>query len=261
MSTAPKTPKLNGWKRQAPDPKAKLFKGVKAVLTEHASDVIDMRNWCSPVEDQRELGSCVANATVGALELLRIKQGHDHIDLSRLFCYYNARLMHGDQSRDVGSIISLAIGTLNTIGTCTEANWPYNTNQVFVRPSWGSYQEAYGNKIGNFELISGHGKPRIELIVNALRGGYPVVFGLDVDEAFTMNKSASLFFSGPNAGTHAMLIVGYDPSKKEFIVRNSWSIHWGDQGYWYMHESILDQQNAGDIWVLYEDPKLLKRHG
>jgi C1A family cysteine protease len=60
-------------------------------------------------------------------------------------------------------------------------------------------------------------------------------------------------------GNHAMLIVGYNPQSKEFIVKNSWGTSFGDQGYWYMHENILDQQNAGDVWVLYESVQLLKK--
>ena len=259
MSTGPKLPKLNGWKRQAPDSKAKLFKGVQATLTEHASDVIDMRHWCSFVEDQRTLGSCVANAIVGALELLRIKNGLAHTELSRLFTYYNARLMHNDESTDSGSIISLAIGTLNTLGTCTEATWPYVEDLVCIRPAWHAYQEAYGNKVGNYELINGTGQARIDACINALRGGQPVVFGMDIDEAFTANKSPSLFFSGPNVGNHAMLMVGYLPAQKQFIVRNSWGTNWADAGYWYMDEQLLDKQNAADTWVLYETPQLLQK--
>jgi hypothetical protein len=46
-----------------------------------------MRSKCSPVEDQGQLGSCTANALVGALEFLDRKDGAQFVDLNRLFLY------------------------------------------------------------------------------------------------------------------------------------------------------------------------------
>ena len=52
---------------------------------------IDLRAMCSPVEDQGHVGSCTANAAVGALEYhMRVARMPD-VDLSRLYVYYNAR--------------------------------------------------------------------------------------------------------------------------------------------------------------------------
>ena len=57
-------------------------------------DVVDLRPWASPVEDQLHLGSCVGQAVVGAYELMINKQfPSQFIDLSRLFVYYNARAL------------------------------------------------------------------------------------------------------------------------------------------------------------------------
>jgi C1A family cysteine protease len=247
-------PKLNGWIRQNASEKDRKFAGVKKTVVEgKSSDAIDLRKWASPVEDQRDIGSCVGNACVGALELLRVKQGKPHVDLSRLFCYYNARVMRNEQDKDVGCVIRFAVGTLNTIGTCQEARWPYNTKMVFQRPSWNCYREAYGNKIGLYELISGSGVDRNKQIIEALTGGYPVVFGMDVTEGFmSVSGAGAVNFKGPSLGSHAMLIVGADVVAKKFIVRNSWGTSWGDHGYCYIPFGSLDEQNAGDFWVIQE---------
>jgi C1A family cysteine protease len=34
---------------------------------------VDLREWCSPIEDQEELGSCTANAGVGVVEYFERK--------------------------------------------------------------------------------------------------------------------------------------------------------------------------------------------
>ena len=46
---------------------------------------VDLRPWCSPVEDQGMLGSCTANAGVGIIEYYERKAFGRHTDASRLF--------------------------------------------------------------------------------------------------------------------------------------------------------------------------------
>lgn len=54
--------------------------------------LVDLREWASPVEEQWQLGSCTAQAVVGAYELLtKMHYPDQFVDLSRLFLYYNAQ--------------------------------------------------------------------------------------------------------------------------------------------------------------------------
>ena len=53
---------------------------------------VDLRPYMTIVEDQQQIGSCVANAVVGAYEYLAKRyHGDESLDVSRLFVYYNAR--------------------------------------------------------------------------------------------------------------------------------------------------------------------------
>src|SRR4051794_9214717 len=45
----------------------------------------DLRQWCSPIEDQRTIGSCTANAGVGIVEYHERRAFGKHLDGSRLF--------------------------------------------------------------------------------------------------------------------------------------------------------------------------------
>lgn len=227
-------------------------KTAKLVLLENTSNKCDLRNWCSAVENQGFLSSCVANSIVGGLELLRIKQGLQHTDLSRLFLYYNSRAQHSSELKDDGTYIRVCIKTLQTLGTCKETSWPYDTNKVLVRPSWMALREAYNHKISTFSRIWSEGQERTSAIKMALRSGYPVVFGMLVDKKFTENTNGIIKFdeSFVSLGSHAMLIVGFDEASKQFIIRNSWGTGWGDDGYCLLKYEYLTLCDANDFWVL-----------
>src|SRR5512141_367818 len=60
-----------------------LADGLKASFGLPAS--VDLRAYCSPIEDQGSLGSCTANAAAGMLEYFERRAFNKHIDASRLF--------------------------------------------------------------------------------------------------------------------------------------------------------------------------------
>ena len=67
---------------------------------------IDVSGNDSPIENQFDLGSCVNNSLVGAMEHLYRRSGMPtHVDLSRLFVYYEARRLEGSIQVDAGIMI------------------------------------------------------------------------------------------------------------------------------------------------------------
>lgn len=253
------TPKFGGWvpdHKQLGDHTDYSFNELAVRLTPSVSSnagILDLRHLCSPVENQGHLGSCVGNAVVGGLELLQNVEGIPFQDLSRLFIYYNSRLMHQSQDKDEGTFIRLAMGTLSAIGTCQEKLWPYDTSKVFVRPTWGCYRNGYANKINGYYRINEGGNDRISAIRHALSAKHPVVFGMTVDLDYmqvgndgivAMPKSVR-----QNPGGHAQLIVGDNANTERLIVRNSWGSDWGDHGFCHLPYAYLDESDANDFWV------------
>ena len=56
---------------------------------------VDLRAYCSPIEDQGQLGSCTANAAVGIVEYFQRRAFGAYVDGSRLFVYKATRNLLG----------------------------------------------------------------------------------------------------------------------------------------------------------------------
>jgi C1A family cysteine protease len=85
---------------------------------------VDLRMWFSPVEDQKSLGSCTANAAVGIMEYYQRRAFRKHIDASRLFLYKATRdLMH--LTGDTGAYLRTTMKALVLFGAPPEEYWPY----------------------------------------------------------------------------------------------------------------------------------------
>ena len=74
---------------------------------------VDLTSCCSPVENQGEIGSCTANALVGNLEFLENKNSTLFSNLSRLFVYYNERVLEKTVSEDSGAKLRDSIKVLH----------------------------------------------------------------------------------------------------------------------------------------------------
>ena len=240
-----------GWVPDTPDHRDILYGAVRRVPARLPSSV-DLRPTCSPVEDQGDLGSCTGNALVGALEYLEKKDRVPFIDLSRLFIYYNERVIEHSVSSDAGAVIRDGIKSLAKQGVCSEVSWPYDVSQFVVRPSVPCYREASKHVITAYQRLQ-----IVDEMRACLAGGFPFVFGFSVYESFESDRVAKTGVvpmpkrSEKLLGGHAVLAVGYDDKSKRFIVRNSWGPGWGMQGYFTIPYAYLADRNlADDFWTI-----------
>jgi C1A family cysteine protease len=251
MSKPSKVNQWYGWVPDRPDHRDKLYAAI-AKPPKKLPKSVDLRAGCSPVEDQGALGSCTANALVGNLEFLQKQAGKPVTDLSRLFIYYNERVLEGSVSEDAGAMIRDGVKSLVKQGVCTEKKWPYVVSQFAVKPSAACYKEALTHQVLSYHRIQG-----LQQMKQCLSEGYPFVFGFSVYEAFesaTMAKTGKLNLPKPSEkmmGGHAILAVGYDDATKRLLIRNSWGADWGLQGYFTMPYDYAANNNlADDFWTL-----------
>jgi C1A family cysteine protease len=212
---------------------------------------IDLRPYCTPVENQGNIGSCTGHAITSAIEVLLKRRGAS-TELSRLFVYYQERLLEGTVSIDAGAYIRDGIKACYQWGTPQEKLWAYNTRFWSVKPTPAAYADALTRKITRYERCT-----NFDAVKAALSAGFPVVVGFLVYPSFlsaSVAKTGVMPYPGAKErplGGHAVCLVGYDDATRRFIVKNSWGASWGDRGYFYMDYRVIQNgAMSGDFWVV-----------
>lgn len=241
-----------GWVPDLPDHRDFTY-AVPAHVVLSIPRSVDLRPQCPPVYDQGQLGSCTANAIAGALEFDMMKQGMTAYTPSRLFIYYNERVMEGTVNSDSGAQIRDGIKSVGTQGDCPETEWPYDISQFAVKPPQSCYDDALQHKALNYKSVT----QNLADMKGCLAEGYPFVYGFVVYESFesaTVAKTGDVPMPSSSEqviGGHAVVAVGYDDDDSLFICRNSWADTWGDAGYFYMpYAYLLDDNLSDDMWTI-----------
>ena len=115
-----------GWIPDLPDHRDYAYAAPVAALVKLPA-LVDLRAACPAVYDQGQLGSCTANAIGAAVEFDQMKQKLKEVFMpSRLFIYYNERVMEGTVDQDSGAQIRDGIKSVAKQGVCPEEMWPYD---------------------------------------------------------------------------------------------------------------------------------------
>jgi C1A family cysteine protease len=242
-----------GWVPDLPDNRDFMFAAPVEDLASLPASV-DLRPQCpKEVYDQGQLGSCTANAIAGALEFEQLKQGLKTFTPSRLFIYYNERVIEHTVNTDSGAQIRDGIKSVGNTGAPPETDWPYNIPEFAVKPAAPAYKDAPLGKALQYQ--------RVPQIINQMKGclasGNPFVYGFTVYESFETPEVAKTGVAPMPAasekvlGGHAVLAVGYDDASQRFISRNSWGSGWGMAGYFTIPYAYLTDNNlADDFWTV-----------
>lgn len=244
-----------GWRPSPPDHRRWHFSDHRNVFTSvDLSDKVDLRLQCPPVYDQSELGGCVSNALAGLVQFILKKEGKSWFTSSRLFNYYNTRVIEGSVNEDAGASIADGVNVLRKIGAPRESLWWYNITKFKVKPNQGVYADAALHKVSRGLSLD---NTKIDELRTCLAGGSPFALGFSVYESFESDEVAKTGLvplpkkDEQQLGGHAVLAVGYEHSQKLFIVRNSWGTSWGLGGYFLMpYDYITNTDLSGDFWTI-----------
>lgn len=242
-----------GWIPDLPDQRDFHFAAPQAVQAS-LPPAVDLTPSCPPVYDQGQLGSCTGNGVAGVLQFDALKEAlADTSTPSRLFIYYNERVIEGTVDSDSGAQIRDGIKTVATTGACDETLWPYDIAKFAAKPKAACYTAAKKHRAITYSRV-GQTLPQLK---GCLASGYPIVFGFTVYDSF---ESAEVAKTGvvpmPGAGEgvlggHCVVAVGYDDASQRFTIRNSWGEGWGLAGYATMPYSyLLSHSLASDFWAV-----------
>ena len=163
--------------------------------------------------------------------LIKRHTGRD-IPISQLFIFFNGRVMdHGRHFFDDGGVSRRhVVKGMRRFGICKEEIWPMKRHYLNKKPPVNVYTQAKRT------TVSAHHIPLdITAIRTSLAQKIPAIIGIKIEDGVFNEASVNggyLSIPDPEnmeivyTGTHAVLVVGYDDTSQQFIVRNSWGSHW-----------------------------------
>ncbi|MFX0197476.1 MAG: C1 family peptidase [Candidatus Hodarchaeota archaeon] len=233
---------------------------------------VDLRDWCSPVENQKSLGSCTAHAAVGIVEYFQRRAFGKHIEGSRLFVYKATRNLM-QVTGDTGAWLRNAMGALRLCGVPDEKYWPYTD----AKPAFDNEPPNFVYAVAdNYEALryfchdplgaNVPGRAVLASFKKYLVAGIPSMFGFWGFPSFSWcDVKGGIPYPCPGERAqwgHAVVAVGYDDRKKikntkcnktttgALLIRNSWGTTWGDQGYGWLPYDYVVNKLALDLWSL-----------
>jgi C1A family cysteine protease len=237
---------------------------------------VDLRQWCSPIENQLNLGSCTAHAGMGIVEYFERRAQGKHIEGSRLFLYKTTRNLM-KVTGDTGAWLRNVMGALVLCGVPDEKYWPYTDKPGAGPDGFDREPPAFVYSVAdNFEAlkyfchdpVGANVQPATVLstVKQYLAAGIPSMFGFWGFPSFdNTNIKGGIPYPCPGEQAiwgHAIVAVGYDNGKKikntkcnketigALLIRNSWGKVWGDNGYgWLPYDYVLNKL-AKDFWSL-----------
>jgi C1A family cysteine protease len=242
-----------GWTRDLPDARDVLYAAPLMSLPKGLPTAVDLRPKCPPIYNQGQLGCCTGNGIAAAVQFDQMKLGKKSFTPSRLFIYYNERVMENTVSQDAGAQIRDGIKSVATLGAPPETDWPYDITKFATQPPPAAYADAKQDLVSMYARVA----QILPQMQGCLAEGFPFVLGFTVYESF---ESAAVAKSGivpmPKIGEkvvggHCVVAVGYNDTARTFTIRNSWGTTWGMKGYCTMpYEYLLDAHRASDFWTI-----------
>ena len=240
-----------GWMPDVPDHRDLVYAAARITTLPPS---VDLRPGCPPVYDQGQLGSCTANAIAAAIQFEQIRQKEPKpFAPSRLFIYYNERVMEHTVGQDAGAQIRDGMKSVNHIGACPETDWPYVITTFARKPPTRAFKDARLGKALSYQRVV----QTLDQIKGCLASGLPIVLGISVYESFESQQVATSGMvpmppiSEKLLGGHAIRAVGYNDAEQRFVMRNSWGTSWGMQGYFTIRYAYLTDSNlCDDLWMI-----------
>ncbi|HYQ18578.1 MAG TPA: C1 family peptidase [Polyangiaceae bacterium] len=256
-----------GWVPDLPDHRDLLYSAPLLRLKSLPAQVDLRPQFNFKPYDQGRIGSCTANAIAAAIQFDRAKLGKSpDFTPSRLFIYYWERSLEHSIPSDSGAQIRDGMKVVSKRGAPPEAEWPYDDTpadeETQLFPSSSRAIKKPGESVlkdaGKYQVISYRRLTQtLSQLKACLAEGFPFIFGFTVYDSLwdaSGNPRAHVPLPGVDdgiAGGHAVLAVGYDDGKHEFIIRNSWGTTAQDHGYFYLPYSYLtDTDLASDFWTV-----------
>ena len=202
-----------------------------------------------PILDQDGQGACTAYAHATAAMLVRSRAGSTFQMLSANFLY---TLING--GFDGGSNAGDAIQAMTTTGIALASV----VSGRPIRPKGVS--SAAMASAARFRLRDSLRLTTIEEVWTCLAFRWPVTIDVQAGNAYNTDSHGTLAYLG-NRNNHEQVLSGEGirigpDGKLQFLLRNSWNVTWGQNGFaWATEQHVLSSQMLFCPRWMIEDPQ------
>src|SRR6218665_3016114 len=211
--------------------------------------------------DQGNLGSCVGWSTGYAFASFYFSaknQWGKPTDYSKVMspAYIYNGIRECNCGPDCGSYIADALELMKTKGVVSWKQMPYSDKDC-TKPMEDEFSQAINYKIKGYNRLAN--KLNFNEYKQYLSNDVPVIIGVPLGAGFDNignNSTATFKCTQVEEGGHAMLVVGYDDTKKAFKIMNSWGKNWGDKGHiWVDYDcfKLMMGGSGGEAYVVRKD--------
>lgn len=251
--------------------------GMHGRRDETPPESVDLERFAGPVFFQGYYNTCTSHVVAAMLAMLETVAHGKHVPASRLFLYQVTKRFLGE-SGDPGVYLRQTFGTVSLLGVPPETYFPYLDTAVKDDPRLAAEPDAFCYAVARdfgaltyfrFDPPKADPKDVLRDIKLALAHRVPASLGfpLYVDALKAAKKNGgALPRPAPGAspaGSHAILLAGYDDTKKidgssfggpittgAFKIQNSWGEDWGAKGFGWLPYEYLLQGEARDCWTM-----------
>jgi hypothetical protein len=197
------------------------------------------------VRDAGNEGSVLGHSLAVALETSLGFQGRP-VRLSARYAYCKSRFLDDPDNweLDAGATIDSGRKAAGQFGLPLDTAWPYVAGERALPEgqTWETIDAIRPRFRARF-----HGVSVYEEIPYHLMRGHPVLTGVQVfQDSWYVDSAMTTGWIQPSTsgllvGSHAIVIVGYDPVLDALKFANTWGKKWGDNGFGYLHRRIVEQ--------------------
>ncbi|XP_065650114.1 procathepsin L isoform X2 [Hydra vulgaris] len=197
--------------------------------------------YVNPVKNQGQCGSCWAFSTTGALEGQTFRKTGVLPDLSEQNLV-DCTQSYGNEACNGGWMDNAFKYISDNKGIDSEAGYPYYAKALGY--CYYNQQFNVASDTGFVDIPSGD-ENALKVAVATVG---PISVAIDATKSSFMSYQSGVYYE-PTCGNglenldHAVLVVGYgtEEGRDFWLVKNSWDITWGDQGYIKMSRNMSNQ--------------------